>query len=131
MQVLAKPGTVKAHQKFEAEIYALTKEEGGRHTPFMTNYSPQFFFRTANVTGSVILDEERQMVLPGDNCKVVCELLAPVAIDEGMRFAFREGGRCERAPCDAVVRRPSSYHSPGPRLTHRTVGAGVVSKVLS
>mmetsp|Transcript_17796 Transcript_17796/g.46032 ORF Transcript_17796/g.46032 Transcript_17796/m.46032 type:complete len:432 (-) Transcript_17796:473-1768(-) len=103
-QVLAKPGTLTAHKKFQAEIYALTKEEGGRHTPFMTNYSPQFFFRTANITGSVQLDEERQMVLPGDNCTVVCELLQPVALNEGMRFAFREGGR--------------------------TVGAGVVAKLL-
>jgi len=103
-QVLCKPGTIKPVTKFEASIYALTKEEGGRHTPFFTNYAPQFFFRTANVTGSVHLGEDRQMVMPGDNAEVTCDLLVPMAIHEGMRFAFREGGR--------------------------TVGAGVVAKLL-
>jgi elongation factor Tu len=102
-QVLCKPATIKPVTKFEASIYALTKEEGGRHKPFFTNYSPQFFFRTANVTGSVTLSD-KQMVLPGDNAEVKCELLVPMAIHEGMRFAFREGGR--------------------------TVGAGVVAKLL-
>jgi len=104
-QVLCKPGTVKPVTKFEASVYALTKEEGGRHTPFFTNYRPSFFFRTADVTGSVSLPEDRQMVMPGDNAEVSCELLFPMALHEGMRFAFREGGR--------------------------TVGAGVVSKILS
>mmetsp|Transcript_20802 Transcript_20802/g.53076 ORF Transcript_20802/g.53076 Transcript_20802/m.53076 type:complete len:410 (+) Transcript_20802:61-1290(+) len=103
-QVLCKPGVCKPLKKFEASIYALTKEEGGRHTPFFTNYRPQLFFRTADVTASVTLDAERQMVMPGDNAEVTCELVHPMAIEEGMRFAFREGGK--------------------------TVGAGVVSKVL-
>jgi elongation factor Tu len=102
--VLAKPGTLSAHKKFEAEIYALTKEEGGRHTPFMSKYAPQFFFRTANITGTVILEGDRQMVMPGDNCKVVCELLTPVALNEGMRFAFREGGRCAQFAMRAHAR---------------------------
>jgi len=102
-QVLCKPSTIKPVTKFSASIYALTKEEGGRHKPFFSNYSPQFFFRTANVTGSVQLAEDKQMVMPGDNAEVTCELLVPMAIHEGMRFAFREGGR--------------------------TVGAGVVSKL--
>jgi len=103
-QVLAKPGLLKPTQKFEASIYALTKEEGGRHTPFFTNYRPQFFFRTADVTASMSLSADRQMVMPGDNAEVTCELVHPMAIEEGMRFAFREGGK--------------------------TVGAGVVSKIL-
>lgn len=103
-QVLCKPGTVQPVTKFEASIYALTKEEGGRHTPFFTNYRPQFFFRTADVTGSVNLPETRQMVMPGDNAEVECTLISPMAVQEGMRFAFREGGK--------------------------TVGAGVVSKIL-
>jgi len=102
-QVLCKVATIKPVTKFSASIYALTKEEGGRHKPFFTNYSPQFFFRTANVTGSVTLAADKQMVMPGDNAEVQCELLVPMAIHEGMRFAFREGGR--------------------------TVGAGVVSKL--
>eukprot|EP00302_Diacronema_sp_CCMP2436_P013272 CAMPEP_0179864290 /NCGR_PEP_ID=MMETSP0982-20121206/16079_1 /TAXON_ID=483367 /ORGANISM="non described non described, Strain CCMP 2436" /LENGTH=413 /DNA_ID=CAMNT_0021752615 /DNA_START=11 /DNA_END=1252 /DNA_ORIENTATION=- len=102
--VLAKPGSLKAHKKFEAEIYVLTKDEGGRHTPFMSNYAPQFFFRTANITGNVHLEADRQMVLPGDNCTVTCDLMTPVALNVGMRFAFREGGR--------------------------TVGAGVIAKLL-
>jgi elongation factor Tu len=103
-QVLAKPGTCAPHKKFEASVYALTKEEGGRHTPFFTNYRPQFFFRTADVTASVTLGENLQMVMPGDNAEVICELVHPMAIEPGMRFAFREGGK--------------------------TVGAGVVSNVL-
>jgi len=103
-QVLCKPNTVKPVTKFEASVYALTKEEGGRHTPFFTNYRPQFFFRTADVTGAVSLGEDRQMVMPGDNADVSCELIKPMPIEEGMRFAFREGGR--------------------------TVGAGVVSKLI-
>ena len=103
-QVLCKPGTIKPHKVFEAEIYALTKDEGGRHTPFVTNYRPQFFFRTADITGSVILtSEDVQMVMPGDNVTARVELITPVAMEPGLRFALREGGR--------------------------TVGAGVVSKV--
>jgi len=103
-QVLAKPGLLKPMSKFTASVYALTKEEGGRHTPFFSNYRPQFFFRTADVTASVTLPEDRQMVMPGDNAEVTCELVHPMAIEEGMRFAFREGGK--------------------------TVGAGVVSKLI-
>jgi len=103
-QVLCKPGTVQAVNKFSASVYILTKEEGGRHTPFFTNYKPQFFFRTADVTGTVTLGETTEMVMPGDNVEVTCELIFPMAVQEGMRFAFREGGK--------------------------TVGAGVVSKVL-
>lgn len=103
-QVLCKPGTLKPVKKFEASVYALTKEEGGRHTPFFSNYRPQFFFRTADVTASVQLSADTQMVMPGDNANVECELVHAMAIEEGMRFAFREGGK--------------------------TVGAGVVSKVL-
>jgi elongation factor Tu len=103
-QVLAKPGTITPHTKFEAEVYVLTKEEGGRHTPFMNNYRPQFYFRTTDVTGAVELPSGTEMVMPGDNVKISVELLAPIAMEEGLRFAIREGGR--------------------------TVGAGVVSKVL-
>lgn len=102
-QVLCKVSTVQPVTKFSASIYALTQEEGGRHKPFFSNYAPQFFFRTANVTGSVTLAEDKQMVMPGDNAEVQCELLVPMAVHEGQRFAFREGGR--------------------------TVGAGVVSKL--
>merc|ERR1719379_3110649 len=102
-QVLCKPGALKPIKKFEASVYALTKEEGGRHTPFFTNYRPQFFFRTADVTGTVELAGDVEMVLPGDNVTVGVELITPVALEEGLRFAIREGGR--------------------------TVGAGVVSKV--
>ena len=102
-QVMCKPGAVKPVKKFSASIYSLTKEEGGRHTPFFTGYRPQFFFRTADVSGAVELMEDKQMVMPGDNAEVECELHVPIAMDEGMRFAFREGGK--------------------------TVGAGVVSKV--
>jgi elongation factor Tu len=103
-QVLAKPGTVKPHKKFEAEAYILTKEEGGRHTPFFTNYRPQFYFRTTDVTGICMLPEGVEMVMPGDNIKIVVELIMPIAMDQGLRFAIREGGR--------------------------TVGAGVVAKIL-
>jgi elongation factor Tu len=104
-QVLAKPGSIKPHTKFEAEAYILTKEEGGRHTPFFANYRPQFYFRTTDVTGIVILPEGTEMVMPGDNIKLVIELIAPIAMDEGLRFAIREGGR--------------------------TVGAGVVAKIVA
>jgi elongation factor Tu len=103
-QVLCKPGTVKPHTKFEAEAYILTKEEGGRHTPFFANYRPQFYFRTTDVTGTVKLPEGTEMVMPGDNLKFNVELIAPIAMEEKLRFAIREGGR--------------------------TVGAGVVSKII-
>ncbi len=103
-QVLAKPGSITPHTKFEAEVYVLTKEEGGRHTPFFDGYRPQFFFRTTDVTGNIELEEGVEMVMPGDNAKFIIELITPVAMEEGLRFAIREGGR--------------------------TVGAGVVSKVL-
>src|SRR5713101_3050044 len=103
-QVLCKPGSVKPHTKFKAEAYILTKEEGGRHTPFFTNYRPQFYFRTTDVTGVVHLPEGTEMVMPGDNVTVEIELIAPIAMDEGLRFAIREGGR--------------------------TVGAGVVAKIM-
>ena len=103
-QVLCKPGSVKPHTKFEAEAYILTKEEGGRHTPFFANYRPQFYFRTTDVTGTVKLPEGTEMVMPGDNLKFEVELIAPIAMEEKLRFAIREGGR--------------------------TVGAGVVSKIL-
>lgn len=105
MQVLAAPGTVKQGKEFEAEVYVLTKEEGGRHTPFFSNYRPQFFFRTADITGVATLPEGVQMVMPGDNVTFTCDLITPVAMDQGLRFAIREGGR--------------------------TVGAGVVSKILN
>jgi len=104
-QVLCKPGSVTPHTKFEAEAYILTKEEGGRHTPFFTNYRPQFYFRTTDVTGIVTLPEGVQMVMPGDNIKVEVELIVPIAMEEKLRFAIREGGR--------------------------TVGAGVVAKILA
>jgi elongation factor Tu len=103
-QVVVKPGSVTPHTKFECEAYILTKEEGGRHTPFFTNYRPQFYFRTTDVTGSAQLPEGVEMVMPGDNVKMVVELISPIAMEEGLRFAIREGGR--------------------------TVGAGVVSKIL-
>ncbi len=105
-QVLAKPGSITPHTKFEAEVYALSKEEGGRHTPFFTGYRPQFYFRTTDVTGNVTaLPEGVEMVMPGDNTKLQCELIEPIAMQEGLRFAVREGGR--------------------------TVGAGVVTKILA
>jgi elongation factor Tu len=103
-QVLAKPGSITPHTNFEAEAYILTKEEGGRHTPFFTNYRPQFYFRTTDVTGVVTLPEGTEMVMPGDNARMIVELIQPIAMDEGLRFAIREGGR--------------------------TVGAGVVTKVV-
>ena len=103
-QVLAKPGTITPHTKFSAEAYILTKEEGGRHTPFFSNYRPQFYFRTTDVTGSVKLPEGTEMVMPGDNISMEVELIQPIAMDEGLRFAIREGGR--------------------------TVGAGVVAKII-
>ncbi|QKH79630.1 elongation factor Tu [Finegoldia magna] len=103
-QVLAAPGTIHPHTKFEAEVYVLTKEEGGRHTPFFSGYRPQFYFRTTDVTGNIALEEGVEMVMPGDNAKFIIELITPIAIEEGLRFAIREGGR--------------------------TVGAGVVSKII-
>lgn len=103
-QVLAKKGTITPHTKFEAEVYVLSKEEGGRHTPFFKGYRPQFYFRTTDVTGAVELPEGVEMVMPGDNIRVVIELIAPIAMEEGLRFAIREGGR--------------------------TVGAGVVTKII-
>ena len=103
-QVLAKPGSVTPHKKFECECYILTKDEGGRHTAFLSNYRPQFYFRTTDVTGAVILPDDVKMVMPGDNVKMTVELITPVAMSEGLRFAIREGGR--------------------------TVGAGVVSKII-
>jgi len=103
-QVLAKPNTIKPHKKFMGEVYVLKKEEGGRHTPFFTNYRPQFYIRTTDVTGSVMLPEGVKMVMPGDNVTVEVELITTVALEEQMRFAIREGGK--------------------------TVGAGVVTKIL-
>jgi elongation factor Tu len=102
-QVLCKPGSVKPHTDFEAEVYVLSKDEGGRHTPFFANYRPQFYFRTTDVTGEVVLPEGTEMVMPGDNVTIGVKLIAPIAMDEGLRFAIREGGR--------------------------TVGSGVVSKI--
>ena len=103
-QVLCKPGSVKPHTQFEAEVYVLSKEEGGRHTPFFSNYRPQFYFRTTDVTGAVELPAGVEMVMPGDNVKLVVKLIAPIAMEEGLRFAIREGGR--------------------------TVGAGVVARII-
>ena len=103
-QVLAKPGSITPHTKFEAEVYILTKEEGGRHTPFFKGYRPQFYFRTTDVTGAVELPEATEMVMPGDNIQMKVELIAPIAMEDGLRFAIREGGR--------------------------TVGAGVVAKII-
>ncbi|CAM3358910.1 Elongation factor Tu [Moraxella osloensis] len=102
-QVLAKPGSIKPHTKFDAEVYVLSKEEGGRHTPFLNGYRPQFYFRTTDVTGAIQLPEGTEMVMPGDNVEMNVELIHPIAMDQGLRFAIREGGR--------------------------TVGAGVVAKV--
>ena len=103
-QVLAKPGTINPHTKFESEVYVLTKEEGGRHTPFFSGYRPQFYFRTTDVTGNIQLEDGVEMVMPGDNAKFIIELITPIAIDEGLRFAIREGGR--------------------------TVGSGVVTEII-
>jgi elongation factor Tu len=103
-QVLAKPGSITPHTKFKAEVYVLTKEEGGRHTPFFNNYRPQFYFRTTDVTGAVELPESVEMVMPGDNVQMTVELITPIAMDKELRFAIREGGR--------------------------TVGAGVVTEII-
>ena len=103
-QVLAKPASITPHTKFEAEVYILSKDEGGRHTPFFNGYRPQFYFRTTDVTGACDLPDGVEMVMPGDNVKMTAELIAPIAMEEGLRFAIREGGR--------------------------TVGAGVVSKII-
>ena len=103
-QVLAAPGSITPHTGFKAEAYVLTKEEGGRHTPFFTNYRPQFYFRTTDVTGSVELPKGTEMVMPGDNVKMVVTLITPIAMEQGLRFAIREGGK--------------------------TVGAGVVAKII-
>ena len=103
-QVLAKPASITPHTEFEAEVYVLSKEEGGRHTPFFKGYRPQFYFRTTDVTGSVDLPESVEMVMPGDNIQMRVNLIAPIAMEEGLRFAVREGGR--------------------------TVGAGVVAKII-
>jgi elongation factor Tu len=103
-QVLAKPGSITPHTKFTAEIYVLSKEEGGRHTPFFNGYRPQFYFRTTDVTGSIELPKGTEMVMPGDNVSIVVSLIQPIAMEEGLRFAIREGGR--------------------------TVGAGVVAKII-
>jgi len=103
-QVLCKPGSIKPHTHFTAEVYVLSKEEGGRHTPFFNNYRPQFYFRTTDVTGAVELAKDKEMVMPGDNVQITVKLIAPIAMEEGLRFAIREGGR--------------------------TVGAGVVAKIL-
>ena len=103
-QVLAKPGTILPHKKFKGEVYVLTKEEGGRHTPFFNNYRPQFYFRTTDVTGVVNLPEGTEMVMPGDNITMSIELITPIAIEKGLKFAIREGGR--------------------------TVGSGIVTEVI-
>ncbi len=103
-QVLAKPGSITPHTRFKAEVYVLSKEEGGRHTPFFSNYRPQFYFRTTDVTGEIRLEEGVEMVMPGDNTVMNVELIAPIAMDEGLNFAIREGGR--------------------------TVGAGVVTEIV-
>jgi elongation factor Tu len=103
-QVLAKPGTITPHTMFKAEVYVLSKEEGGRHTPFFSNYRPQFYFRTTDVTGEIRLEEGVEMVMPGDNTVMNVELISPIAMDEGLNFAIREGGR--------------------------TVGAGVVTQIV-
>ncbi|KAA8994832.1 elongation factor Tu, partial [Affinibrenneria salicis] len=99
------PGSIKPHTQFESEVYILSKDEGGRHTPFFKGYRPQFYFRTTDVTGTIELPEGVEMVMPGDNIKMVVNLIAPIAMDDGLRFAIREGGR--------------------------TVGAGVVAKVIA
>jgi len=103
-QVLAKPGSITPHTRFSAEAYILTKEEGGRHTPFFTNYRPQFYFRTTDVTGSVALPEGTEMVMPGDNVTMDVELIQPIAMDEGLRFAIREGGRTVGAGVVAAIK---------------------------
>jgi elongation factor Tu len=102
-QVLVKPGTVKAHTKFKAEVYVLSKEEGGRHTPFFSNYRPQFYFRTTDVTGTISLPEGVEMVMPGDNVEMTVELIAPIAIEDGTKFSIREGGRTVGAGVVATI----------------------------
>jgi elongation factor Tu len=102
-QVLAKPGSITPHTKFKAEVYVLSKEEGGRHTPFFTNYRPQFYFRTTDVTGIVQLPEGVEMVMPGDNIEMNVELIAPIAIEEGTKFSIREGGRTVGAGVVATI----------------------------
>jgi elongation factor Tu len=102
-QVLAKPKSISPHTKFEAEIYVLSKDEGGRHTPFMNNYRPQFYFRTTDVTGACELPEGTEMVMPGDNIKMVVSLIAPIAMDEGLKFAIREGGRTVGAGVVSII----------------------------
>lgn len=102
-QVLVKPGTVKAHTKFKAEVYVLSKEEGGRHTPFFSNYRPQFYFRTTDVTGTITLPEGVEMVMPGDNVEMTVELIAPIAIEDGTKFSIREGGRTVGAGVVATI----------------------------
>ena len=102
-QVLAKPGTITPHTKFKAEVYVLSKEEGGRHTPFFTNYRPQFYFRTTDVTGICNLPEGVEMVMPGDNIEMTVELIAPIAIEEGTKFSIREGGRTVGAGVVATI----------------------------
>ena len=102
-QVLAKPGTIKPHTKFTAQVYVLSKEEGGRHTPFFTNYRPQFYFRTTDVTGICNLPEGVEMVMPGDNIEMTIELIAPIAIEEGTKFSIREGGRTVGAGSVATI----------------------------
>ena len=104
-QVLAKPGSVKPHTNFTAQIYVLTKEEGGRHKPFFTGYRPQFYFRTTDVTGIITLPEGTEMVMPGDNITVTVELINPIAIEEGTRFAIREGGRTVGAGAVATIQK--------------------------
>jgi elongation factor Tu len=104
-QVLAKPGSITPHTNFKAEAYILTKEEGGRHTPFFTNYRPQFYFRTTDVTGVVKLPEGTEMVMPGDNVSMDVELIAPIAMDDGLRFAIREGGRTVGAGVVASIQK--------------------------
>src|SRR6202023_1407679 len=103
-QVIAKPGSIKPHKKFKGEVYVLSKDEGGRHTPFFKGYRPQFYFRTTDVTGTIELPAGVEMVMPGDNIKMTIELISPIAMEDGLRFAIREGGK--------------------------TVGAGVVAKIL-
>jgi elongation factor Tu len=102
-QVLAKPGTIKPHTKFQAQVYVLSKEEGGRHTPFFSNYRPQFYFRTTDVTGIIQLPEGVEMVMPGDNIEMTVELIAPIAIEEGTKFSIREGGRTVGAGSVATI----------------------------
>ena len=92
-QVVCKPGSVTPHTKFKGQVYVLTKEEGGRHTPFFTNYRPQFYFRTTDITGTVILPDGVEMVMPGDNVEITGELIHPIAMEDGLKFAIREGGR--------------------------------------